>query len=173
MGVGCPWDPWSTVSRSDTHSARTLPGQCGTISAPWIVAGVSGEAMLQDMLVGSVFGIILPESAWLHSRWLVQHNDYVAADSWTQWSVIVLDGGIPANPVATFKPCICSCYSATLPETQKPYLNAVLDTVLAFYHLKPQGRCGIFSGSKDVRLFQGLYPLTTLILDALVRVGVW
>lgn len=66
-----------------------------------------------------------------------------------------------------------SCYSATLPKTQKPCLNAVLDAVLAFYHLKPQGRCGIFSGSTDVRLFQGLYPLTTLILDALVPVVVW
>lgn len=194
MGVGCRWDPWSTVSRSDTLPQGLCQDsawqfQCLGLWRGWVVK------LCQDMLVGSVFGIILPEFAWIHSRWLVQHNDYVAADSWTQWSVIVSDGRIfwsrqrqLQRALTTIKtsfrrlPCQSSCHLQTLPlpvatvqlpKTQKPCLNAVLDAVLAFYHLKPQGRCGIFSGSTDVRLFQGLYPLTTLILDALVPVVVW
>ena len=62
--------------------------QCLGLWRGWVVK------LCLDMLAGSVFGIILPGFAWLHSRWLVQHNDYVAADSWTQWSAIVLDGRI-------------------------------------------------------------------------------
>lgn len=127
MGVGCRWDPWSTVSRSDTlpqglcqDSARQF--QCLGLWRGWVVK------LCQDMLVGSVFGIILPEFAWIHSRWLVQHNDYVAADSWTQWSVIVSDGRIfwsrqrqLQRALTTIKtsfrrlPCQSSCHLQTLP----------------------------------------------------------
>ena len=143
-------------------------------------------------------------SAWLHSRWLVQHNDYVAADSWTHEAQFFWTGGffrsrqrhakafktdqdliqraaLPLQLPPSSKPCICSCYSATLPEPSWTIQNTEAIFERGFGHCfgilaletETSRWVWIFKGSQDFWPSQGLYPLTTLILDALVCVGVW